>query len=336
MSVRMFGRRSVDLEAASWVARLNSDHWSEADQTALREWCRRSPANRDALRRLGTLWAELDDLSTVQVEAQPPSVGNALHWNRFWVAHAAVFGLVAVALAMGIWWMLNVNVSTPAVQFYATSIGEQRTIELSDHSTVQMNTNSVLEVSYRPLERRVRLVRGEALFNVRKDAARPFLVNAGIDTVRAVGTRFAVRLRNADVIEVVVSEGAVKLMRSAEAPSSSEQVSAPVVRKDQVAIVRDLALDPVSVTTVNGRELDRRLAWTGAFLEFDGESLEQVVAEVSRYTPVKIAIADPQLRKVPVGGRFRVGDTQALFDVIEAGFGARVTYTKDGVVITRQ
>lgn len=180
----------------------------------------------------------------------------------------------------------------------------------------------------------MRLVKGEALFEVAKNAERPFLVNAAASTVRAVGTRFSVRLQQ-DNVEVVVSEGKVIVTRSIAEPgaSGSDKEVSVLVQKQAVTINEHLT-EPVTIQTVDTEELGRRLSWTTGMLEFDGEPLERVVEEVGRYTPLTITIADPDLRQIRVGGRFRVGETKALFDVIEAGFGAKVTYQGNGVVIT--
>ena len=59
-------------------------------------------------------------------------------------------------------------------------------------------------------------------------------------------------------------------------------------------------------------------------LVFSGETLESVINEVSRYTPVTIEIASPELRDITVGGQIRVGDTQSMFSALEANFGVKV------------
>jgi len=325
----------AEVEASAWIAQLNSDLWSQADQAALREWCRRSPANRAALRRLGATWADLDDLASLRTNydrAERHDSARPLRWSGFWLSHAALAAaLLGMVVSFGVDWVATPE---PAVQFYATNIGEQRTVELPDSSIVRLNTSSLLEVSYGPDERRLRLVKGEALFNVTKDPNRPFVVNAGGNTVRAVGTRFTVRM-GTEAIEVVVSEGAVALLRSAVdgAGANVDGARALVLRPNEVAIMRDRAADPIRITSIETPQLERRLAWTDGMLEFDGEHLATVVAEVSRYTPVKITIADPKLRQMPVGGRFRIGETQTLFEVIEAGFGAKIVYDKNEVRI---
>jgi len=326
---------AVEIEAAAWIAQIDGGRFSDADKAALREWCARSEAHREALRRQGAIWSELDSLAALpaQLAAQGPQSADRSHlrWRPFWVAHAALAVLIVAVLATWIG-VPSVDRVEPSVQIYATRVGELRTIVLNDQSTVRLNTNSLVEVDYRPNERRIRLVKGEALFDVAKDPRRRFVVHASENTVRAVGTRFSVRLLR-DRFEVVVSEGVVELTRTI--PGSGQPLQSAVVSRlepRQAAYLDAESAATVSIETLDVGEIARHLSWTSGVLEFDGEPLEDVIAEVSRYTSLQIEINDPSLRELPVAGRFRVGDTQALFDVIEAGFGASIV--REGNVVT--
>ena len=80
------------------------------------------------------------------------------------------------------------------------------------------------------------------------------------------------------------------------------------------------------IQTIAQDELERRGAWRSGLLIFTGNSLEDVVAEISRYTTLNIEIVDPALKKIRIGGQFSVdGSTSALFDALEANFGLTVT-----------
>jgi transmembrane sensor len=331
--------RAIEVEAGAWIAQLDKGEFSEADRAALREWCARSKAHREAIGRLGGIWAELEALGPFMKQmsvasATASSPIERLRWSPFWAAHAAAAAVVVIGVSM---WLVNVSspqLHDPPVQLYETSIGEQRTIVLADHSTMRLNTNTLVEVDYRVRERRVRLVKGEALFDVAKDHTRPFIVYAGADTVRAVGTRFSVRLQQENV-EVVVSEGQVAFSRAVvDSRTGGVTAQTSVLRQKQTAWIDDRASTPIEITTIGNKETERRLSWATGVLEFNGEPLEKVVAEITRYTPLHIRIAQPELRRMPVGGRFRVGDTEALFDAVRASFGVRVIYDADGVLLT--
>jgi transmembrane sensor len=159
-------------------------------------------------------------------------------------------------------------------------------------------------------------------------------VFAGGGMVRAVGTAFAVYLKNDDV-KVSVTEGQVDLATVATtaapdpkgaptAESATQKLG--TLRAGQTAtfakIINEINVVPLA-------ELERRQAWRQGFLVFNGEPLSEVIAEVNRYTPMRIEIADPALNTLKVGGRFRVGEFESMFDVLEKSFGVEVAHLGD-------
>ena len=88
---------------------------------------------------------------------------------------------------------------------YETPVGGQSRITLADGSTVILNTNSLLDISFSDKCRDVHLRRGEAYFDVVHDKARPFTVYADNYVVRDIGTAFDVHLSKAGLVEVGVN-----------------------------------------------------------------------------------------------------------------------------------
>src|SRR5579859_4037600 len=120
---------------------------------------------------------------------------------------------------------------------YATSVGETQRVTLQDGSYVDLNTDSEIEARFVGAERQIVLLHGEALFTVVSHLDWPFSVKAGGATIRAVGTRFSVRLREHDEAEVLVIEGRVAIegrrggaLESAGDPSSRGRAEQTVAR----------------------------------------------------------------------------------------------------------
>lgn len=105
---------------------------------------------------------------------------------------------------------------------YATRRGEQRIFELDDGSVVYLNTDSQMQVRYGDTSRDIYLSQGQALFQVQRDAARPFRVHTAAAIVQAIGTQFDVRLW-ADRTAVAVVEGTVQISsaNAAQEPAGS-------------------------------------------------------------------------------------------------------------------
>jgi transmembrane sensor len=237
---------------------------------------------------------------------------------------------------------------------YITSIGEHSTHTLEDGSVLTLNSNSQVEVYYTLSKRVINLLRGEAHFDVVSDPNRPFEVYAGNRMIKAVGTAFSVyRLENN--IEVLVTEGKVDLaivestLLIKPKTFSKDKIDfnqnfSPDLIESTVTVIASLkagqsisipissdSLDTPVVEYAQG-DLVRKLSWLDGRLVFAGESLQEVVAEVSRHTPLIIEVMDPELKKLRIGGQFQAGETDALFDVLASGFGVEITRINKGHV----
>ena len=190
---------------------------------------------------------------------------------------------------------------------------------------LQLNTDSKVRV--RQSERRrevraalsnaeVRLLRGEAFFDIAQDARRPFDVMAGGTMVRAVGTAFPVRLRDAELVQVVVTQGRVavqehdaQLLATANPSKATDSQTVSLLEAGQAA---DAKPSGIQVIKVEQGELTRRLAWQAGQLRFRNQALAEVVAEFNRYNRRQLEIVDPQLATLEVGGSFKANDLESF------------------------
>jgi transmembrane sensor len=336
--VRLPDFGAIDAEAAAWIARLDSGSATSDDRAGFIAWKAQSHHHQEAADRLGGLLSDLDVLGRLATPSAPaasrrrPAAGGALGARRL---PRTVAGLVAIAAsiaaAVGLAFIGSSQLA-PATQVYGTAIGAQRTVNLADGSSVQLNTNSRLEVRYTRKARDLHLVSGEAYFDVAPNKRRPFSVYTRDGVVRAVGTAFVVRLRGQRV-DVTVTKGTVELASFTRPPPvlwldraaglerrSRAMVSAtPGVVESAV-----IAQDVVSKADVPAPEATRRLAWRQGMLVFAGEPLPEVIADVGRYTDVEIEIVDPSLRSVKMAGYFKVGEIDPMLEALETGFGVRV------------
>jgi transmembrane sensor len=266
-----------------------------------------------------------------------------------------MFVLPALTLVIMLGLSFFGTVTPPEVpnNMYITSIGEHSTHILDDGSVLSLNSNSQVEVIYTLNKRVINLLKGEAHFDVTPDPNRPFEVYAGNRMVKAVGTAFSVyRLKNN--IEVLVTEGKVDLaiiesalvVKPELTPTDSavKQNLAANTEGNIVTVIASLEAGQSISIPVSSKSLDtavvkyaqgdivRKLSWLDGRLVFAGESLQEVVAEVSRHTPILIEVTDPELRKLRIGGQFQAGETDALFDVLESGFGVKITRISKGHV----
>ncbi len=313
-------------QAATWVARLDRG-LTRDEQVEFRAWYGH-PVNARAMRQFSALWTEMDAMQAfAAVPAEPAAKGAASSRRGHRTAIAASL-VVAVAIG-GFAWMQLDGKSVPApvvaesTALYTTGVGEQRSVPLADGSTLAINTGSQVEiVSLEGATRELRLLRGEALFTVAHDPARPFRVNVNGHVVEAIGTAFDVRLHDGGGIEVVVTEGRVKL-------SAGEATMGLLNRGQAMRIATD---GSARISDLDGEALTARLAWRNGMVVFDGQTLPEALAEFSRYTSVRFIVTDARLRQLRVGGYFPAGDTEYLLDALRNNFSVVSTRNPDGSI----
>jgi transmembrane sensor len=314
-------------EAADWISRA-SRGLSAEEHAELRLW-RASPANARALQQLSALWNEMDVLRELSsVFPEPAASKRETAPGRRWrpaIAAAVVLVTLTTAFALQRYVSEDTPVAARAVgSDFTTAVGEQRNVPLPDGSLLTINTASQVQVvSLGRESRELRLVRGEAHFTVAPDAARPFRVSAAGHVVQAIGTAFDVRLLPGGGLEVIVTEGHVKLL-------SGDGAVGDLLKDQYMHIAADGAS---TVGKLDEEAIASRLAWRSGMLVFDGQDLEEVLAEFSRYTSTRFALTDPRLRDIRIGGYFTAGDTSALREALKANFGIESRRGTDGVIL---
>lgn len=350
-------RKAISEEAAAWLIKLDGDRAPSAEELAsLREWLSRSPVHREQLRSFAEFWGKMNVLTELSVSlghAERRSSRRFASRSRLALPLFARASLAAAVIVIGIattFWLRPDPLSSN--DFYATAVGQQRSMTLADGSLVILNTNTQIKVDYNNEYRNIRLLQGEAHFTVAKNPLRPFRVYAGNGMVQAVGTAFSVYLRD-DSVDVTVTEGKVVLVSVGQANvdllpqpgrlPGGDQSSGSIAMFDdsliealgtikagesatfQNAPNADVARIIDAIETIEAPEMAKRLSWREGILTFAGDPLSVVVDEISRYTTVSIEISDPVVRATRIGGRFPIGETDAMFDALEANFGLRVT-----------
>lgn len=335
----------VEEEAANWVARLDRGTLDDREQQALRTWLASDPSHREAVTRMARLWGDLDCMAILaetfpqeQVVARPvTTVPRWCHWVPAGVVGAAAMVMLTVGLYLGGFFdglrvapEVASSHKMPSELVYRTERGEQTEILLADGSLLSLNTLSEARIHFEGNVRAVYLTRGEAHFDVASDPQRPFVVHAGQGWVRAVGTAFNVRLLD-EQVEVLVSEGIVEVVAEAVSDSvlADEPETAPAVVLERGGSATYTSTVTRSETALPIEKIEQRLAWRRGKWMFEGETLAEVLDEVSRYTDREIFIADPHLAELRVGGYFDIGDIEGLIQALETGFGIQMVRRGD-------
>ena len=308
---REAGADAIRAEAARWFARAHSGEWDAAREQARADWLAADPRHAYEYRLLESIWQAADAVAPERLRALAEAPRRTARSGR---RAALALSLGAAIVAVGGWalWPRGAGWTE-----YQTRIGELRSVALPDGSRAELNSNSHIRVRFDDAERRVLLVAGEALFSVEKNAARPFVVDAGLGTATVTGTRFDVR-RDADQVGVLVESGSVKVAGAHDA------AAVPVTAGQGVRIGaagQAGAVEPADVAAT--------LAWRGGQIRFSNTDLATAAREVSRYRqhPVVLGAGVAHLTVTSV---FQTRDTDAFLTALPHILPVQVRQLPDG------
>lgn len=339
-------RTTIEEAACAWLAKLEAGA-SEDELRALSAWLYESREHIEIFFEVSAAWDQLTILLELS-EVFPlekyklPAAGRK---SGFWSGMAAITTLVMVmAVAAGImrYGFVSGQSSDGLVDVttYKTDVGQRSTVTLPDGSEIVLNTNTLLEVRYSGVERRIVLDKGEALFTVTKDSVRPFRVVVGSHIVEAVGTEFAVQKLVDDAVEVMVTDGVVDVRNVGNGVNgaSNKTLPGPGGLQERISLAAGEIItsegadnEVIEKQNIPFEEIESRLAWQHGMLSFLDKPLDQVIKEVNRYTTTVI-VTDEEVRDIRVDGSFRVGDIDALLLAMKENFGMEVITMGDGYV----
>ncbi|MBX3664903.1 MAG: FecR domain-containing protein [Burkholderiales bacterium] len=300
-------------QAARWFALLRSGEATAADRADWKAWLETQREHRNA-------WACVEAISR---RFEPVQGGQDRHLavaalrNVRRQKRRSVLGGIAVIAGGGLlgWTVLRHSPLPGMVMAlnadYRTATGEIREITLADGSRIWLNTASALDADYQPALRRLRLVAGEILVQTAADPVRPFVVDTAQGRLRALGTRFTVRLAE-DTTRLAVFEGAVELRTATGATKVIEAGG-------QVSFTRGSISGAAPAETA-------REAWTRGVLLAEDITLKDLVAELGRYRQGYLGVA-PEVAGLRVLGGYPLRDPDRVLAMLEGVLPIRVRRT---------
>ncbi|MPZ31174.1 MAG: DUF4880 domain-containing protein [Rhodospirillales bacterium] len=306
-------RRAAAKEATGWLIALREEPDDGALRARFDAWLVASPANQ-------TAWSEtrhVDELigrarPALGAHAQPTPVdlGSA---RRRWRPRRLAVAAAAFAIAACVLLVFTPGILLWFQAAHTTSTAELRLLRLEDGSVVQLGPASAIDMTFVPAERRVRLLKGEAFFEVVRDAARPFIVESGDVRTTVLGTSFEVRL-SSEGTDVAVRSGLVRVAVDGPGPPVSEQLAAG----DR------LRIGSVGQVERSRGAPDEAAAWLQGQIVARDRSVADIVDELGRYHRGTILIADDTLARERVTGVYNLADPRAALRAVASAHGATV------------
>jgi len=341
-------------EAAVWVARLHGPSRSRQMERECLAWQARSALHRLAFEGCTDTWQDVAGV-TLRTYARATATvvgpvtakdgnpadpraraGRMAPRRRVLViaGAAATTATLAGVQVLAPWWKGD---------RYDTGVGEQRLVVLRDGTRMSLNTSTRVRVDLGRAQRTVYVEGGEALFEVAKDASRPFIVKAAGSEVRATGTAFVVRYMPAlagsqEALDITLVEGRVVVRGAAEGSAFSEFESPVAMVPGERLRVAGRSRGPADAAAMKAQvdrpRMDQVLAWKRGEAIFDNASLLEAVAEMNRYSaiPIRVAGADA-LGALLVSGVFKTGDNASFARAVAKLHGLAVRELPDALML---
>jgi transmembrane sensor len=321
-------RQRARAEACAWIVRLHGAHRTPELEAGFRRWLEANPDNAAEFERVTAVWESAPHASIAGLPRIVHRERPAPNPRRFAVA-ATLLIFVGAAAFLG--YRLQQDPE------YVTSIGEQRTVPLDDGSRIALNSNSRVQIEFTTEKRIVRLLQGEAFFEVAHNKERPFVVIAGENEVTAVGTAFEVRYEP-DHIDVTLVEGKVNVTSTAEPPGARSRVSSSksglgkltssgyaMTAGERVRIAKG------APAKVDAPRLDAVTAWRRGEVMLDDTPLPDAVAEMNRYSKNPLIIDGNSIATLRVSGIYHTGDSEGFAQTVAQLYGLHVAQEGDQI-----
>ncbi|MEI2417008.1 FecR domain-containing protein [Orrella sp. JC864] len=295
----------VRAAASQWAVRLAQGPLDARTRRRLDRWLAADPTHGPALADAEMAWALAGELRELALFAAPvPRVSRGLAGRRLgaWLGAGWSVRRLAPALAgcllalmLGGAFLLGGDGWRALGADYRTAAGEIRPLRLADGSQVLLGSDSALDLDYGPKERRVRLLRGEAVFTPapRQGAEqRPFVVEAAAGQTTALGTRFVVQRESAEQawVGVLAHRTEVAML---QAPRSGERRLA--LEAGQAA-----RYSPESGVVASQMDPQALADWAQGSLVFDQAPLARVVRRLDDFWPGRLVLLGRRDDAAPV------------------------------------
>jgi transmembrane sensor len=314
---QIIGAMDAEALAADWLQRRHFWNWNSEDQVALDAWLAQSLAHRLAYWRLEAAWGRTERLAALRSAAPESAAPTSRKRARSFVVGIAV-AVVAIA-AIGL--AGTAYLVSPRQAIYQTPVGGHQIVALADGSRIELNTDTVLRTGVREAT----LVKGEAYFQIKHDAAHPFVVTAGAHRIVDLGTKFLVR-RDAGRLEVALTEGSARI-------ESAQGAQPPkLLAPGDVVVATATSL---SMTRKASSDLTNALSWRHGLLVFKYTALGEAAGEFNRYNREKLVIADAAAARRTIYGTFEAGNVELFARVARDVLGLHVENRGGAIVISR-
>jgi transmembrane sensor len=307
-------------EALEWFARLRDEPVDAATRADFERWRSRDPRHAREYRELEAMWgsnAFRRATETLREDRQATRRGAPRRQARRWALRAAAVVLLVAGASQYPESLLLWEAD------YSTETGGRRTVRLPDGSTMILDTASAVAIDFGGGRRQVKLLEGEAFFDVKHDPEHPFRVVGRFGEAQVRGTAFSVRAGD-DADRVILERGCVEVGRLSRRDERVDLAPGEMVAATKDALSAVTRVDP-------GVEL----AWRDGRIIFENRPLSHVLKELRRYYKGAVFVMDHRIDRLFVTGNYRLEDIEGAIRTLADAAGVTISRLPGGIIIIR-
>lgn len=321
MTDRSIPGEEIEDTAADWLWRRTSAEWNEDALSQLNDWLNESERHAAAFWRLEAVWDRAGRVTALR-SPRPVSVEQSSRYRK-WLGFGAAAVMAASLIVFADW---HSDLQIGRAQTFSTAVGGRATIRLADGSRIELNTDTAVTANITAHSRKLELKKGEALFNVRHDAARPFVVLAAGHRIVDIGTTFSVRTNN-NSLKVTLVEGRARL----ESDGAGTQSHSTELTPGEVVVA---TADSMSISRMTTGELSDALAWKRGQLVFRHIALAEAAKELNRYNQTRLVIGE-NIAALKINGTFEADSVEAFAHTAQYAMHLRMKKSGNEIRLSR-
>lgn len=334
------GAELIREQAATWIARLEGGERSAEAQAEFEAWLSADTRHVLVYRRMAKRFEGAQLLRDSRAFARASKRPSRRLYPA--IAGGAIAAAIALIVVLPLYHAGSPDIpmsprqatakNDKAAQNFrqriAAPAGVIRSVGLVDGSTVTLDGGSVLALDFTPEARNLRLLRGRARFSV-AHVPRPFIVYAGGGSVVARGTVFDVAIGTSGRVDVALLRGAIDVTPALASASSHS------AKPSRLSAGQTIAFDGAGLApSPSPASADSH--WADRVGEFDDVTLAYLLDRANVYATKPIRVAEPDIGRLKVSGRFRVTDPERLTKNLASLFGLRVEIGPDSTLLSRE
>lgn len=199
--------------------------------------------------------------------------------------------------------------TVPETLVYQTVVAEKRMLELSDGSEIFLSPKTQIEVTFTDKQRHIKLLKGEAFFDVAKNPQRPFIVDSRYTQVKVLGTMFNVN-SNSYGVTVAVEEGKVQV--------SGLGIPGRLDAEEKLTGGQQVSISEKGLSQVELIEPENAGAWRQEVRIYQARPLAQVLEDLGRYHSAELVVMDEALSLLPITAVFPTQNVEKMLTALES------------------